>query len=489
MVVIFPIFFILLFWFLTFNQGITTAIEVWSISEIFTHCFLVIPGAFYLIYQKRNKLAQQSIAPNLWLLIPLLGLLVIYTFGVVGDIRLLMHIASFASLPLLIWLMIGNKAASVILFPLYFILYSVPFGEALIPFLQELTTDIAVPLLEITGVPIYRNGLYLDIPEGRFLVAEACSGISFLIASVVFGNVYAFLSFQRFNKQISFVGISIVVPIIANAIRVYGIVLTGHLSNMEYAVGADHLIYGGVFYGIIIFLLIVIGERFRDKNVDFTSSVNASSEVDIKNNSLLRVLGCVSILFVAQFYWLSLIESNRMTSIENDKRMELSELPFVTNDKVLSLWQPNFIDATNLQQGYLQDKVTKQDSNIEFFIATYANGKGELISSLNRLYNADRWVLLNHNVIHVDGGSNITLTKLTSPVGKIRYIAHWYQLGDMVFTSKVKVKLFQTLNLLLGNQKVGRLVAFSTETSIDIEKTKRDLLKFIEKYNSTMNKT
>jgi len=487
MTIAFSFLFVLLLWFFTFYQGITTAIDVWSISERFTHCFFVIPCAFYFIYQKRNILQQQPIIPNFWLLIPLMGLLILQTFGSIGNIQLFMHIASFASLPLLIWLMIGNKAASVIAFPLYFMLFSIPFGEALIPFLQDLTTDIAVPLLNMTGVPIYRNGLYLDIPEGQFLVAEACSGISFLIASVVFGHVYAYISFQRFYKQLTFVGISIIVPILANAIRVYGIVLTGHLSDMKYAAGADHIIYGGVFYGIIIFLLIVIGERFRDKKIHLTSFEGVITKGNVSFKSCLTVLVSVLFLFVAQFYWLLSIENNSVNLIRNDKQFKLSTLPLLAKEKTLTAWQPSFKHATYIQQGYLQNNEVQQSHSIEFFIATYADADGELISTQNRLYSAERWVLLEDTIIHISKEFSVVLTKLISPIGKIRYIAHWYELGGMNFTNKIKMKLLQTYNLLMKNQQIGRLVSFSIENSTETKKTKHDLLVFIERYDEAMN--
>lgn len=492
MVNMLPFIFVLIIWLITFYQGISTAVVVWNISEIFTHCFLVIPGAFYLIFQKRKELYQEPFEPNFWLLIPLLTLLLLQTFGVVGDIRLLMHIATFTSLPLVIWLMIGNNAAKKIAFPLFFILFSIPFGESLIPFLQEFTTDLAVPLLEMTGVPIFRNGLYLDIPEGRFLVAEACSGISFLIASVVFGNVYAYLSYKSIAKRFAFVLISILVPILANAVRVYGIILTAHLTDMEYAAGADHLIYGGVFYTFILFLLILIGEKFRDKNVHLSPFDNTGESADVKVKHFFKASACVLVLFVAQFYWLSSIESDQQNMIVHEKNLDFSAFPFAVDIRQLNDWKPSYETATNIEQGFIQQQRTVQniiENNIEFFIATYVGGKGELISSLNRLYGFKRWVLLEKEVISVgDDGFNLILTKLVSPDGKYRYIAHWYQLDDIRFTSKIKTKLYQTFNLLLGKQQIGRLVAFSIQTSTIRQGAKNELVMFLQKNKVVLDK-
>ena len=52
-----------------------------------------------------------------------------------------------------------------------------------------------------------------------------------------------------------FVAASILVPIVANWLRAYMIVMIGHLSNNKLAVGVDHIIYGWVFFGIVMLLL------------------------------------------------------------------------------------------------------------------------------------------------------------------------------------------------------------------------------------------
>jgi exosortase A len=472
-----PIAALFIAWFYTYYKGLVTAVNIWAISEIFNHCFLVIPISFFLIYQKRVQLSQQPFVVNYWLLLPLIGTLLLYTFGVVGDIRLFMHIATFTSLPLLIWFVIGNQAAKIIAFPLYFMLFSVPFGEQLIPYLQEITTDLAVPLLEMTGIPVYRNGLYLDIPEGRFLVAEACSGISFLITSIVFGNLYAYVSFNRLPKRLFFICISLIVPIIANALRVYGIVLIAHLTDMEHAAGADHLIYGGVFFAIVLFLLIMIGEKLRDKTEianpqkstsnesadEKTTSVNSTSE----NNKSVMASVALIVLFVSQIVWLSSVINNKVNPTDDALRVDLMALPFVVKEKPSQKWRPDFSKASNIQQGVI--KGVSNVDNIEFFIASYLGGEGELISSLNRLYSADRWTLIQNRQISIAEGKEIQLIKIVSPSGQYRYILYWYQFSGEVFTNKIKLKLYQTWMAMLGQTQKSAIIALSMESDKDME--------------------
>jgi len=472
-----PIAAIFIAWFYTYYQGLVTAVNIWAISEIFNHCFLVTPISFFLIYQKRALLSQQSFVANYWLLLPLMGTLLLYTFAVVGDIRLFMHVATFASLPLLIWFVIGNQAAKIIAFPLYFMLFSIPFGEQLIPYLQEITTDIAVPLLEMTGIPVYRNGLYLDIPEGRFLVAEACSGISFLITSIVFGNLYAYVSFNRLPKRLFFICISLIVPIIANALRVYGIVLIAHLTDMEHAAGADHLIYGGVFFAFVLFLLIMIGERLRDKTEIATPKKPKSSEgidektvsvnsISVKNKPVMASVVLI-LLFVSQSFWLSTVINNKASLTDEALIVDISALPFVVKEKVLQKWRPYFSKASNIQQGVIKD--SNNLDNIDFFIASYLGGEGELISSLNKLYSADRWTLIQNRQISIDEKKAVQLIKIVSPSGQYRYILYWYQFSGEVFTNKIKLKLYQTLMTMLGKAQSSAIIALSMESDKEMD--------------------
>lgn len=459
-------------WFYTYYQGIITAVNIWSVSEIFNHCFLVIPIAFFLIYQKRNLLFQQPIVTNYWVLLPLIGTSILYTFGSVGDIRLFMHITTFVSLPLLIWFIIGNQAAKIIIFPLYFMLFSVPFGEQLIPYLQELTTDLAVPLLEMTGIPVYRNGLYLDIPEGRFLVAEACSGISFLITSIVFGHLYAYLSFSTLPKRLLFIGISLILPIIANALRVYGIILIAHLTDMEYAAGADHIIYGGVFFAFVLFLLIMIGEILRDKaeisppekSIDKGGMVEKI--ITMKNKSMIAPVLLI-LLFMSQIFWLSTVNSNKSNLADDALIVDLMALPFVIKEGKLQRWRPDFSKASNIQQGVI--KASRNLDNIELFIANSFGGEDELISSVNKLYSADRWTLIKNIIVSIDEEKEIQLIKIVSPSGQYRYILYWYQFSGAVFTNKIKLKLYQTWMAMLGQTQKSAIIALSIESDQKME--------------------
>jgi exosortase len=147
--------------------------------------------------------------------------------------------------------------------PLLYLYFLVPFGAFITPWLQGFTTSFVVNGLNLLNIPNYSDGYAIEIPEGSFLVAEACAGLRFLIASIAFGYLYAMLMYRSPVRRGVFMLASIIVPIIANGFRALGIVVLGHILGNAQAAVADHLIYGWLFFSVVILLLIAVGLPFR----------------------------------------------------------------------------------------------------------------------------------------------------------------------------------------------------------------------------------
>ena len=138
------------------------------------------------------------------------------------------------------------------LFPLAFLFFAAPVGEFLMPWLMARTADFTVFALRLSGIPVYREGLHFIIPSGSWSIVEACSGVRYLIASLMAGTLFAYFNYRSLRRRLLFVVVALLVPIVANWLRAYFIVLFGHLSDNKLAVAADHLIYGWVFFGVVI---------------------------------------------------------------------------------------------------------------------------------------------------------------------------------------------------------------------------------------------
>ena len=173
-----------------------------------------------------------------------------------------------AMVPLAVWAVLGTRVVEDLGFPLAFLFFAVPFGEFLMPPLMDWTADFTVGRdLRRAAFPCIAKATFFTIPSGRWSVVEACSGVRYLIASFMVGSLFAYLSYRSPVRRAAFIAASLVVPIVANWMRAYMIVMLGHLSGNRLAVGADHLIYGWVFFGVVMVLLFWIGARWREDEV------------------------------------------------------------------------------------------------------------------------------------------------------------------------------------------------------------------------------
>jgi exosortase A len=239
-------------------------VAIWNRSETFAHGYVILPISLWLAWQRRGTLRQMSATP-FW---PGFVLLALCGFGwllaELGDVQIVKQYAFAAMLPLTALAVLGRRIARVLAFALLFLLFAVPFGEIFIDPLINVTANFTIDALRATGIPVLREGNSFSIPSGNWSVVEACSGLRYLIASFTLGTLYAYLTYRSRWRQALFVLLSILVPIIANSGRAYMIVMMGHLSGMTMAVGFDHLIYGWVFFGIVMFLLFWLGTFWRE---------------------------------------------------------------------------------------------------------------------------------------------------------------------------------------------------------------------------------
>ena len=245
------------------NQDDGFGVATWMDSTAYNHCFLVLPIALFLAWDRRDELVGVPIAADLrfaalavpvvavWLLAERLGIME-------GRQLMVICLVQVLFLATLGWPMWKSQSG-----PLLYLFFLVPFGAFLTPVLQDFTAGFTTAGLDILGVPYYSDGYIIEIAQGVFYVAEACAGLRFLIASVAFGVLYALMMYRTPVRRGVFIAVSIVTPIIANGFRALGIVLLGRYLGSAEAAGADHIIYGWVFFSFVILMLVALGLPFR----------------------------------------------------------------------------------------------------------------------------------------------------------------------------------------------------------------------------------
>jgi exosortase A len=255
-------------WVLLFLPECVAAVGVWRASDTYGHCFLILPMAAYLAWDRRAALAGLVPRP-LPALAPLaLPIAAIWFASERLGIMEGRQLAAIAALELVFLAVLGWRLFRALRAPLLFLVFLVPFGAFVTPALQQFTAGFVVRGLNVLGVANYATDLTIEISAGVFYVAEACAGLRFLIAAVAFGVFYALLNYRSPGRRLLFVAASIVVPVFANGVRALGIVVLGAILGSANAAAADHIIYGWVFFSLVMLLLVAGGMPFREDPLD-----------------------------------------------------------------------------------------------------------------------------------------------------------------------------------------------------------------------------
>lgn len=249
---------------LLFHTEIAAAVSVWMVSTAYNHCFLVLPIALYLGWERRELLCSSNPRPMpraALLALPLgAAWLVAERLGIMEGRQLVL----LTVVQLLVAVTYGWRGWWVMSGPLLYLYFLVPFGEFLVPKLQDVTTTFVQHGLQLLRIPAYIDGYVIEIPEGTFFIAEACAGLRFLIASIAFGCLYALMIYRSPGRRAAFILASIVIPVIANGFRALGIVWLGHVAGSAQAAATDHVLYGWIFFSIVMMLLVAVGLPFRE---------------------------------------------------------------------------------------------------------------------------------------------------------------------------------------------------------------------------------
>lgn len=249
---------------LTYAEWREMAHQWWDI-DTYAHILLIPPILVWLVWLRRTELAKVAPTPFGPGLAIVAGGLTLWLAGRASEINLVAQLGAVVSCLGAIVTILGSRVTLIIAFPLAYALFLVPFGDEIVAPLQEVTARIAVALTHVSGVTATLNGLFVDTPAGRFIVAEECSGVKFLIAMIALATLVAWTSFASWRKGLVFVAAAAFTSIIANGIRAWATIFVAQYVGAERAGGFDHIVYGWLFFGAVIGLVLAGAWRFFDR--------------------------------------------------------------------------------------------------------------------------------------------------------------------------------------------------------------------------------
>ena len=376
-------------------------------------------------------------------------------------------IAAQLLLPLLIafsvWTLFGYQAFRAFLFPIMLIVCAIPVWEVINEgWLQKITAASVSGMLEIVGISNYRENVQIYIPVGTFRVAENCSGMRQLVAAITIAVIYAYINHFRLIGMLAYTITAIFLSVIINMIRIFIVVVSGQLTNMQhYFVQKDHVTLGWVLFGIGIFIFIYLSNKIFSAETEEHTKSSAEPGFEVVKPQASAVFKAVMLIVIglsvgpvlAKVY-ISETVDNTVEYLLPDRVEDWKISPTAKYD-----YAPYFL-AANKQYSAIY---TKGDKEVYCHISYYAKQEqgNELISTLNKIADEKRWITKSRKKHEFDINSDkfiVDEVVVSSLSGQQKQIWHWYYVGGQRTSSSFAAKLFGIGGTLMGRPESATIV-------------------------------
>jgi exosortase len=249
---IFPLFFIAAF-FPLWKQLVLT----WAKSEDYSHGFLVVPLALYILWHKRTNLKKATLQPSSWGL-PLASIsLSLYALGQLAGIFSLAAFSMVLFISSAIVYLFGFPMLRVLLFPSFILLFMIPIpaqiSSSLTIQLQIHVSKASTALASSLGIPVYLDGNVLHIPGRTLLVVEACSGLRSMLSILLLSTIFAHFTLHSKWLKAGLIAAALPVGYILNIMRIFIILFSLNYFRLDLTDSRLH-----TCFGLFIFALATI---------------------------------------------------------------------------------------------------------------------------------------------------------------------------------------------------------------------------------------
>lgn len=236
-----------------FAPALVVLRQWWDTDPNYSHGYIVPVVSLFFGWRawKKHGLPWRESVGSGWLAVGVLGLALgmgLHASAWFADF-LLLDVVSMVALGMSTLLLLGGPfALRHFGFSVFFLIFMAPLPpewyQPLAISMQGLVSNISTTVLEVCGVPVYRQGNVIQMSDYSMEVGAACSGLRQILAFFALTSAAAYMSGRRLWYQLSLVALSVPIAIGANCLRV---TVTGFIMmafGPKWAKGFFHTLEG-----------------------------------------------------------------------------------------------------------------------------------------------------------------------------------------------------------------------------------------------------
>lgn len=510
--------FLMLLTLLFYHETVGAIWALWTSEHnpTYSHGPLLLLVCVYLFYHEwRRNRDHATIDISYVGLMGVAGSSLLWFLAGLGSVQIVQMLSLVAVLLFVLVAALGFQQAKPYLFPVLLIIGALPVWEVFGPYLQANSAIMAGWITSHTIHPSVREGMLIHIPAGSFEVETGCSGLAYFIVSIIIALLFVHGHPMSIWRRLSFLLVAMLVAVVGNVLRVYIIVLSGELTNMQsYFVKVEHVSLGWAifFIGISIYLWqagrfipkkeIGFGESPEENGAVGLSAEERSSEPQsneipgrdeepveqrITTRPLKNKWGVALPVLVAAISIGPLVNEAYRPGGDSGESFSI-QFP----DEVDGWQRVNYQSSYRpfLQRGAAMDETgyatIKKDKHVFMFVNYYyrQHQGSEAVSDMNHVSMKGQWMSVDRSRIRpgIPGFSDLRETRLRARNGEEKLVWFWYETNGVRTSKDWFAKLQNIFGLLQGKPSI-RVVVLGTELTSNIADARKLLSDFTGKIN------
>lgn len=462
-----------------------TLAGVWWNNSVYSHGFVVPFISAYIIWMERDRLKAIKPSPGYLAGLTVLscGLLMLAA-GTVAGVMVVQEISIIVTLAGVTLTVLGWGFLRALSLPIAYLLLMLRFWEFITnrlhyPF-QNFSAFMGTKLLNIAGIPAYREAVYIELPNITLEVAQVCSGVNYLISVLALGIPLAYLTMKTLPRRIVLVSFGILIAVLANGLRV---ALIGTLAYYNLAGdlhGPFHALQA-LFVSIIGFMALFIGawalSRWPVKNAGPKPGMaEAARQTAVFSREGVKYAAIASacVMLIAGSY------VNLYRSSPVPLKKALNAFPYIIGN-----WKGS--DAPH------DRNIFSGRGQTEELWRTYARDGREINLYIGYYDRQEQGAeLVNYKTAELDsGGEKLRISlgngqavevkkRVSGTAGKSNVTVFWYDLNGRTVTNRYAAKAYTAYDALLRWRTNGAAIVISAESrrAKDNEKTLEEAAEF-----------
>ncbi len=479
-----------------YSGTVVSLVQTWSARPDYSHGFIIPFASLYFIYALRGRLKAIDIKPGIILGAALTAAgAIMLMLGVTGGMITLRQFSLLVVIPGIVVLIFGKAMFKALLLPLGYLVLMVPlmldivFAPLHWPF-QLFGAKIAAMLLSTTGIPVFHSAQYIELPNMPLEVANACSGIRYLVSIMAIAVPLAYLTLDTWPKRVFLVVSSVLIGILANPVRI-ALIGVWVYKGGSILHGPGHMLQG-YFVSVVGFGFLFIAtwvmsrkqtkskcsaygwrgeasesdENVEGKRLGHTGGVNRPQNEDCRGRTAYvsgKAWACaISIMLAAGIF----VNYYRPVPVPLRNHQDL--LPLELNGWKGSLMNSEAVQFVVLPAPDIEKKFTytgPENEIIKLIIGYYEyqhQDKEFIHYTLQKLYDGAKTIR-----VEVGSGRYIEAKQvLIKEAGRRYLVTYWYEIDGYVTSSNSIAKFIAALKGLLQWKNNGAIILLTSNLTI-----------------------